>query len=120
MPLGIGPGGEMTFSVGTYVGNPDSSNETPFETQYNSFVQVMRGAHPTSMDAFTDLGQDPSQWAANNAWTAGSWTATGNSYVGPGSGTTPVIGVPLASNAGGWGNIDTFYQGIISGQYDAD
>ena len=111
------------FPLGIYVGNPngnDANANASFESQYNAFVSDMGGAKPLFMDAFVDFTQDPSQWASNASWTAWSWAQTGSAYVGPGSGITPVVGVPLASNAGGWGNVDTFYQQIISGQYDSD
>jgi Glycosyl hydrolase family 26 len=111
------------FPLGVYVGNPngnDPTAEAAFQSQYNAFVTDMGGARPQFMDTFVDYTQDPSEWGANASWTAWSWAMTGNDYVGPGSGTVPVVGVPLASNAGGWGNVDTFYQQIIAGDYDAD
>lgn len=111
------------FPLGVYVGNPsgnDPAAEAAFQSQYNAFVKDMGGARPQFMDTFTDFTQDPSQWGSNASWDAWSWAMTGNGYVGPGSGTVPVVGVPLASNAGGWGNVDTFYQQIVAGDYDAD
>lgn len=111
------------FPLGVYVGNPngnDPTAEAAFQSQYNAFVKDMGGARPQFMDTFTDFSQDPSQWGANASWDAWSWAMSGNDYVGPGSGTVPVVGVPLASNDGGWGNVDTFYQQIIAGDYDAD
>ncbi len=110
------------FPLGFYSSNPNGSDagaNATFETNYDSFAGVM-GARPQFMDSFVDFSQDPSQWAANAGWSAWSWAQTGNAYVGPGSGTTPVVGVPMASNADGWGNADTFYQQIAAGQYDAD
>ena len=111
------------FPLGVYVGNPggtDATQEASFTSQYNAFVADMGGASPQFMDTFTDYTQDPSQWASNASYAASTWTLTGSSVVGPGSGVTPVVGVPLASSAGGWANVDTFYQQIIAGQYDAD
>ena len=110
------------FPLGFFASNPNGNDATAmaqFESLYNQFSTLM-GARPAFMDGFTDFTQDPSTWAANASWTAWSWAQTGAAYVGPTSGTTPVIGVPLASNAGGWSNVDTFYQQIIAGQYDAD
>src|ERR1700749_1094179 len=78
------------------------------------------GPRPYYFTGYTDFGQNPSQWASNAGWSAWSWAKTGANYVGPTSGTIPVIGLPLASNAGGWGNVDTFYQAIVAGAYDAD
>lgn len=117
------PSASTAFPLGYYGANPDGNDpaaEQTFESQYNAFVQAMGGARPLFMNAFVDLNQDPSEWGANASWTAWSWAQTGNNYVGPNSGTTPVIGVPMASNADGWSNVDQFYQGIISGQYDDD
>ena len=111
------------FPLGVYVGNPngnDATQEATFVSQYKAFVADMGGAKPLFMDTFTDFTQDPSQWASNASWDAWSWSLTGSTVVGPGSGVTPVIGLPLASNAGGWANTDTFFQQIVAGQYDAD
>lgn len=105
------------FPLGTYVGNPngnDPAAEASFEQQFNSFVATM-GATPQFMDGFVDYTQDPSQWASNASWTAWSWASS------PVVGTsiTPVIGVPMADNES-WNDPDQFFQGIISGEYDAD
>ncbi len=111
------------FPLGSYLGNPNGNDPTAqaaFEAQYNAFVHDMGGARPQFMDTFTDYTQAPSAWGSNAAWDAWSWAQTGTAYVGPGSGIVPVVGVPLASNAGGWANVDTFYQQIVSGMYDAD
>lgn len=106
------------FPLGAYTGNPNgnsSAAEQQFEQQFNSFVSQM-GARPAFMNAFVDYTQDPSQWASNASWTAWSWA------ISPVIGTsiTPVIGVPMASNAGGWGQVDTFYRAVVNGTYDAD
>lgn len=111
------------FPLGMYVGTPngnDPAAEQDFESQYNSFVQTMGGARPMFMNSFVDFGGDPSTWGASASWNAWSWAQSGNNYVGPGTGVTPVVGVPMSTNDGGWSNIDQFYQQIISGQYDAD
>jgi Ca-dependent carbohydrate-binding module xylan-binding/Glycosyl hydrolase family 26 len=113
------------FPLGFFSSNPNGNDPTAnaqFEQQYNEFTQLM-GARPEYMDGFVDYTQDPSQWASNASWTAWSWAMTGNNYVGPGSGTIPVIGVPMASTAGSndaWETVDQFYQQIIAGEYDAD
>jgi hypothetical protein len=111
------------FPLGIYVGNPDGNNATAnasWEANFRAFETTMGGAKPTYMDSFVDLSVAPSQWAANAAWSAWSWAQTGSSYVGVGGGVTPVVGVPLATNATGWSNVDTFFKGIIAGTYDAD
>ena len=110
------------FPLGVFVGNPNGNDQAAnqvFLDDFDAFRKVM-GVSPGYMNAFTDFSQDPSQWAGNASWTAWSWAQTGAGYVGPGSGVVPVIGVPLASNAGGWSNVDRFYQAIIAGDYDAD
>lgn len=115
-------GSTTKFPLGFYSSNPNGSDagaNATFETNYDSFTNAM-GARPQFMDSFVDFSQDPSQWASNAGWSAWSWAQTGSAYVGPGSGTTPVVGVPMASSVGDWGNVDTFYQQIVAGQYDAD
>ena len=113
------------FALGFFSSNPDGNDanaNAQFEQQYNEFSQLM-GARPTFMDGFVDYSQDPSEWASNASWTAWSWAQTGASYVGPTSGTTPVIGIPMASTANGRGNfgsVDQFYKQIISGKLDSD
>ena len=110
--------------IGVYVGNPngnDPAAEAAFEAAFNGFVSTMGGIRPATMNAFTDFGQDPGQWAGNAGWTAWSWAKS------PVVGTaiTPVIGIPMsdsrhwAGNAAGWTN-DDFFKGIIGGAYDAD
>jgi hypothetical protein len=112
------------FPLGFFGGdNPNGNDATAqqaFKDHYDAFVKTMGGARPVFMDSYIDKGIDPSQWGSNASWTAWSWAQTGDNYVGPNSGTTPVFGIVLANNNGGWGNADTFYQQILSGQYDAD
>ena len=108
--------------LGFFGGNPSDTNASDnayFEWSYDQFTALM-GARPVSMNAYVDYTLDPSLWAANAQFTASSWAATGASYVGPTSGTIPVIGIPMSSPSGSWGNVDQSYQAIISGQYDAD
>ena len=111
------------FPLGVFVGNPhsdDAAAESKFQTDFNNFVSVMGGARPTTMNAFVDFWQDPSQWAGNAAFTAGAWAKS------PVVGTsiTPIIGIPMsdnkhwAGNAAGFTN-DDFFKGIINGSYDA-
>lgn len=110
------------FNLGVYVANPngnDAASEKYFEGKYDGFVKDMGGAHPTFFNQFVDFGQDPSTWASSASWNAWSANQSGANYVGSASGATPVVGVPLASNAGGWGNVDTFYKDIIAGKYDS-
>ncbi len=115
-------GSTTKFPLGFYSSNPNGNDATAnaqFEENYDNFVSVMGNARPQFMDSFVDFHQDPTQWAANASWSAWSWAQTGAAYVGPTSGTIPVIGVPMATNAAGWSNVDTFYQQIIAGNYDS-
>ena len=110
------------FTLGFYGSNPDLEDpaaNAAFEAGYNAFTALL-GAKPATMDSFVDFSLDPSQWAANAQYAAASWANTGAAYVGPSSGTIPVIGIPLASNSGGWANVDSFYQAIVAGTDDAD
>ncbi|MBV8590910.1 MAG: hypothetical protein JO212_12800 [Acetobacteraceae bacterium] len=110
------------FPIGAYFGNPNASDptaEAQWESVYNKFVQIMGGARPAFYNNYVDGSLDPSQWAANAAWSAASFAKTGDAFIGPGSGTTPVIGVSMAPANSDWTKNDTFFQGIISGQYDS-
>src|SRR5437868_3255776 len=93
--------------------NPDGNNEAAFNAGYSSFAAAMGGAHPKFVDTFVDPNIDPSQWGTNAGWTAWSLASTGSSEVGPGSGTIPVVGMPMATNSTGWSNVDAFLKGII-------
>src|ERR1700678_3650860 len=111
--------------LGAYLNaQPDRSNatnETNFEHQYTSFATLM-GTRPQFYNAYTDFTQSPSQWASSASYGATSFAQSGNNFVGPGSGTTPVIGVPMATSAYGpyKADPDAFYKQIISGALDAD
>ena len=110
--------------LGAYLNaQPDRSNatnETNFEHQYSSFATLM-GTRPQFYDAFTDFTQNPSQWASSAGFGATSFAQSGTNFVGPGSGTIPVIGVPMATSAYGPSKADpdAFYKQIISGAFDA-
>src|SRR5258708_5466216 len=88
--------------MGAYLnGQPNgnsTSAQTYFEQQYTAFSKLM-GTRPGFYDAYTDFTQVPSAWGSNAGWGAWSFALTGNSFVGPGSGTIPVVGVPMADTA---------------------
>jgi hypothetical protein len=111
--------------LGAYLNaQPDRSNatnETNFEQQYSSFASLM-GTRPQFYNAYTDYTQSPSLWPSSASYAATSFAQSGSSFVGPGSGTIPVIGVPMATPAYGpsTADPDPFYQQIISGALDAD
>ena len=109
------------FPLRFYSSNPNSSDMKAgeeFKSNYNRFVTVMGGVRPKFMNAFTDFSKEPSEWASSAAWSAWSWEQTGDAYVGPNSGTSPVIGVPMASNSQGWKAVDDFYKKTTDGKYD--
>src|SRR4051812_2126587 len=111
------------FPLGTYVGNPDGSSvsaEQAFEGRYDAFVKDMGGARPKYIDAFTDWGRGAAGLPGSAGFTAWSFAKTGNLYVGPGSGTIPVVGIPMSDASGQWSTVDTYYKQIISGSLDAD
>jgi hypothetical protein len=109
--------------LGVYLDGQPNGNDTAaeayFEKEYAAFVNIMGGARPGFYNAYTDFSQDPSQWGASASWGAWSAARTGNSFIGPGSGTVPVVGVPMADPTFQYGSIDGFYKQVISGQLDA-
>ena len=104
------------FPLGVYLGNPDNSsktNEATFDTNYNNFVTLM-GAAPQFLVTYVDYNQQVSQWVSNSQWAASSFAQS------PGAkSTTPVIGLPMASNAAGSATPDQQFQAFASGQYDS-
>ena len=109
------------FPLGAYFGNPNGSDATAnaqWESTYNQFVSLM-GARPVRYDNYIDsTSTNPSDWIASAQWSASSFAQTGNNYVGPGSGTTPVIGVPMYSASANPAQNDSFFQATAAGQYD--
>ncbi len=102
------------FPLGVFVGGPNGSDsyaQSLVTSEFNSFVQTM-GTSPQFMDGYVDQGQSINQWASNASWTAWSWASM------PGaSGTTPVIGLPMATD-GDYGNPDAVFRDFASGKYD--
>jgi hypothetical protein len=104
------------FPLGAYVGNPDNSsaaNQATFENQYNQFSAQL-GAAPQFLDYYIDYSQPVSQWAGNAAWQATSAAASADAKT-----ATPVIALPLASNASGSMSADQQFQAFAAGQYDS-
>lgn len=113
--------GSTPFPLGVYLNdNPDISNEAPFQNDYDAFVQTMANGRPAYVNIYTDYNQGFANYATNANWAASSLAATGNAYAGPGSGTVPVVGLPLSDNASGWSNVDQTYQDVAAGKYDAN
>jgi len=101
---------------------PDGNDATytaRFEAEYNQFTTLM-GARPKYFVGYTDNSQGAANMPGNASWGAWSWAKTGASYVGPTSGTIPVIGFPICDPSAQYAAVDTFYQEVISGSLDAD
>jgi len=112
--------GSTPFPLGAYLNdNPDISNEAPFENDYNGFVQTMANGRPQYLNTYTDYTQGFANYGSNANWGASSLAATANAYAGPGSGTIPVVGMPLTDSVTGGSNVDQTYQAVAAGQYDA-
>ena len=77
------------------------------------------GARPQYYDFYTDNTQGGASGLTKSAgWILVVGRATGDNYVGPGSGTIPVVGVPMSDSSGQWGTVDNYYKQIISGSLD--
>lgn len=96
----------------------DRGAETYFEKEYNAFSQLM-GARPVFYNAYTNFTQDPSLWGGTSSWSAWSFAKTGANFVGPTSGTVPLVGVPMADPTYNYGTVDNFYKQVISGQLNS-
>ena len=104
------------FALGAYLGNPDNSstaNQALYDAKYTSFSQLL-GAAPQYLVSFVDQNQAVSQWVGNSQWAATSAAASANAR-----GQTPVIALPLNSNAAGAATPDQQFQAFASGQYDS-
>ena len=104
------------FPLGAYLGNPDNSNaaaEATFTNYFTSFTALM-GSAPQFLDVFIDQSQPVSQWVGNSQWDASSFAASSNART-----TTPVIALPLSSNAPGSMSADQSFKAFAAGQYDS-
>ena len=109
-------GSSTPFALGAYLGNPDNSsaaNEAAYEAKYTSFSQLL-GAAPQYLVSFVDQNQATSQWVGNSQWAASSAAASADARS-----QTPVIALPLNSNAAGSATPDQQFQAFASGQYDS-
>lgn len=105
---------KSTLPLGVFVGGPNGSDagaNASIISQLNDFVSTV-GVSPAFMDGYIDQSQSIDQWAGNASWTAWSWAQTPIANQ-----TTPVIGLPMATN-GNAGNPDPVFQAFASGQYD--
>lgn len=102
------------FPLGVMAGGPNGSDpaaQARFEAQFTSFTQLM-GATPQFMDGFIDGRQAVTSWASNASWTAWSWAQSPLART-----MTPVIGLPMATEADR-GHPGAIYKAFAAGQYD--
>jgi hypothetical protein len=103
--------------LGGYMGNPNGSSaaaEAAFAANYNSFAAILRVA-PTAIVTYVDYTQSVSAWPAN-----ASWQAWSNAQSPQARALRPVIGLPMASIAGGAPTADQQFKAFASGQYDSE
>ena len=102
------------FPLGAMVGGPNGSDpaaQAAFEQAFTRFTQTM-GTAPRFMNAYVDQAKPVADWASNASWTAWSWRKSALAQT-----TTPVIGLPMATNADR-SNPDAVFKAFASGQYD--
>jgi hypothetical protein len=107
------------FMLGAYVGDPDGSDAADmanFTADYASYASLM-GTAPQMLDYYGDYTHPVNQWVGDAGWQ--SWSANQSPDSDAASGTTPVIALPMYSNAAGSLSPDAQYQAIISGQDDS-
>jgi hypothetical protein len=103
------------FRLGAYLGNPDNSsvaNQALFDAKFDEFSKLM-GIAPRFLTTFVDQNQPISQWVGNSTWAAVSAAQSSRAAA-----MTPVIALPLSSNAPGSMTSDQQFQAFASGQYD--
>ena len=107
------------FLLGAYVNDPDGNNAdimARYTINEASFTALM-GQAPQLLDYYVDKSHPVSNWVGNADWEA--WSANQSPTSSAASGTTPVIALPMYSNA--WGELspDAQYKAIVSGADDA-
>lgn len=102
--------------LGCYVGNPNGNDAVEmfsFEANFDRFTRTL-GSAPAFMNAFVDFSKDWKEWVPNAGWTAWSWSKSSRARR-----MTPVIGLPMATNAD-WAHqppVETFNK-IAAGEHD--
>ncbi len=82
--------------LGCYVGNPNGNDPremAAFEQGFDKFSAAL-GSAPAFMNVFTDFSKDWDEWLPNARWSAWSWSRSSRTR-----NVTPVIGLPMATNA---------------------
>jgi len=103
------------FTLGVFAGNPnsgDSGAEASFDATNQAFDSLM-GTTPTVMNSYIDYTQAPSEWAGNNAWSAGS-AAASPSF----KGEIPMIALPMGSTSPNAPSGEQILQNYADGSYD--
>ena len=103
------------FPLGAYLGDPnddDSAAEARFEAAYATFTSAL-GTSPSLIVSYVDYTQPVSSWVGNSGWEAASHAASVDAW-----NLMPVIGLPMASIAGGSPTPDAQFQSFANGQYD--
>src|SRR5271166_4149517 len=93
-----GTAADTPFPLGVYLSNPNASDpveEAQFEASYANFTALM-GTTPAYIDSFIDSSQPVADWVSNTSWQA--WS---NAQSPDARGLTPVIALPMYSNAAG-------------------
>ncbi len=106
---------QTPFPLGGYFNDPNGSDpvaEAAFETNYNSFAQLM-GTAPQFLTRYINQNDDQSNWVAAVGWAA--WSQS----LSPAKNAIPVIGFPMASKASGALPFDQQFQAFSSGKYDS-
>ncbi|QXQ07584.1 hypothetical protein KX816_06075 [Sphingosinicellaceae bacterium] len=120
--MALDAGSAAAYETGVYVGGPNGNDPKAmarFKHDFDAHIAALNGRRPKFFNTFTDFGQPTAAWISSANWGAWSAKQSGRDYLAAESGMIPLVGVPLASNTGGWGKVDTFYQEIIAGKYDA-
>ena len=105
------------FPLGAYLGNPNSGSapaEAYFEASYHTFTAALR-TPPSLIVTYVDYTQSVANWPGN-----ASWQASSNAISPDARGLLPVIGLPMASIAGGSALPDQQFQAFAAGTYDSE
>ena len=104
------------FWLGAYMGDPNdasSADEAAFEANYTTLSATL-GTAPALITSYIDYTQPVSSWVGNSTWEANSHARSPDART-----LVPVIGLPMASIAGGSPSPDAQFQSFASGQYDS-
>ncbi len=115
--MSFGSAAAPRFPTGAYLGNPNSgdpSAEAAFEASYATFKAALHKA-PSLIVTYVDYTQTVANWPGN-----ASWQAYSNAVSADAKHLLPVIGLPMASIAGGSASPDQQFQAFAAGTYDSE